>query len=378
MNPFEMQNYERMQDEFEIVAFAPHETRFDLSAVALPQEILWCPIAGKTPFERPRRKWMALQDRVTGNTHSFCGLADRLKGFDNYHIKDQPLCFSYEAALAKRKWGGRLLVTQMENIPFLNDNRLMERQTKRAVREQTDLFLPANEAAARTLRLEGAPESKIRMISNGVDVRHFKPGPKDPALAASLGLPEDAFVALYVGRLAKSKGIFTLLEAAKAILARDPKLHLLLVGKDEESVMDWARARGLGPHVHHAGFVSYDQMPRYYRLAQISVLPSIPTRGWIEQCPFVLLEAMACGVPPMGSNCGGIPESIGDDARVFEPGSVEGLAKVLTNLRAAYSPRLCRAVRDRAVKLYSTDVLTQKLRAIYREALALPAGGGTA
>lgn len=60
LNPFEMQNYEKMRDEFEITAFVPHRTQFDLADVELTKEVLWCPIAGNIPFERDLRKW---QDR---------------------------------------------------------------------------------------------------------------------------------------------------------------------------------------------------------------------------------------------------------------------------------------------------------------------------
>ena len=366
-----MQNYEKMQDEFEITAFAPHKGMFDASGIEIPREILWCPIAGGIPFERSLRKWQAVRDHLTGRTHSFCGMADRLRGFDIYHIRDHSFCFSYEAALAKRKWGGRLVVTEEENIPHLNENKFMERKIKSVVKEQADFFLPVNEAAARALRAEGVPDRRMRMISSAVNTEHFSPGPPDPKLMASLGIPKDAFLVICVARIAQSKGVFTLLEAAKKLLKNEKDLHILLVGRDEEGGAKWIESHGLEKSVHLTGFLDYAQMPRYYRLAHLFVLPSIPTKGWIEQGPYSILEAMACGVPVMGSDCGGIPQAVGDDSRVFPPGDAEALAGVLLSIKKGYRRSFRRKARQRACELYSSKVLSGKLRRIYREVLAM-------
>ncbi len=380
LNPFEMQNYEQMQDEFDITTFSPHEGMFDTSTIALPQRTLWCPIAGKTPFEKTKRNWQAARDKLTGRTHSFCGIVDHLKGFDLYHIRDHSFCFSYEAALAKRKWGGRLVVTEEENIPHHNEHKFMERTIKAAVKAQADFFLPVNEAAASALRQEGVGDERMRMISSAVNADHFTPGRPDAKLRQSLGIPKDAFLVICVARIAKSKGVFTLLEALRKIRGEHPDIHVLLVGRDEEGGAAFIEKNALTDRVHLAGFTPYDRMPLYYRLAHLFILPSLPTRGWIEQGPYSILEAMACGVPVMGSNCGGIPQAVGDPDRVFEPGDAEGLARVLLSIKKNYRPSLRREARQRALTLYSTKVLTGKLRRIYREALALgpaPAQEGT-
>ncbi len=380
LNPFEMQNYAKMRDEFDITTFGPHVGMFDTSRIAIPQQTLWCPIAGKTPFEREKRKWQAARDKLTGRTHSFCGIVNHLKGFDIYHIRDHSFCFSYEAALAKRKWGGRLVVTEEENIPHLNEHKFMERRIKAAVKEQADLFLPVNEAAAAALREEGVPDERMRMISSAVDADHFFPGKPDAKLRESLGIPADAFVVICVARIAKSKGVFTLLEAVKKLREKEKDLHVLIVGRDEEGGRAWIERNGLEKSAHLAGFVDYAQMPRYYRLAHLFILPSIPTRGWIEQGPYSILEAMACGVPVMGSDCGGITQAVGDAARVFPPGDAEGLARVLLSMKQNYRVSFRRKARERACELYSTKVLTAKLRRIYREVIGMgpaPAQEGT-
>jgi alpha-maltose-1-phosphate synthase len=369
LNPYEMQSYELLQDEFEMVTFTPHQTQFDISPIRMPNETLWCPIAGKVPFEREKRKFQALKDAVTGSTFSFCGLRERLEGFDILHVKDQPFCFSYEAALAKRRYGGKLIVTQMENIPRLNEHKFMERHIKKAVLEQTDLFLAASDGARRTLLEEGAAETKIRRIANSVNVHHFSPGKPETAIRKALGIPKKAFVLLYVGRLHRDKGVFTLLEAAQALRAQEPDFHLLLVGKDEDGVDGWVRDKGLAGIVHLTGLVPYADMPRYYRQADLFALPSLPTPGWLEQFGYVLVEAMACGVPVTGSDCGAIPEVVGDPQQIFPPGSVEGLMTVVRKLKKSYSRSLRTKSRQRACRNFSSEILKRNLAMAYREVL---------
>ncbi len=370
LNSFEMQSYELVKDEFDITAFTPHKTYFDTSKVDLKKETLWCPIAAKVPFERPRRKWQTLKDQLTGNTHSFCGLVDRLTGFDIYHIMDQAFCFSYEAALAKRKYGGKLVVTEYENIPHLNERKFMESRIKKAVKEQADLFLAISQGARQALIEEGVPDRKIHSFSGAVKVDVFKPGKADPALRKSLGIPAGAFVVLYVGRLAESKGTFTLLEAAKRLATIDPSFYFVLAGKDEEGVAKWIEKNKLGSSVRLAGFVPYTQMPDYYRQADVFVLPSLPTKGWIEQFGYVLAEAMASGVAAVGSDCGAIPEVIGRPDRVFPPGSVEGLASVLLDVKKKGAKAEGRQARQRAVKVYSSQVLAKAIKEVYWKVLA--------
>ena len=364
-----MQTYEKLQGEFDLTTIAPHQGTFDPSSIQIPRETLWCPIQAQVPFERERRKWQAARDFLTGETHSFCGMVDRLKGYDIVHVKDQPFCFSYEAALAKRKHGAKLVVTQMENIAFLNDHKFMERQIKATVREQADLFLAGSEGAKEALIQEGVREEKIRRISNAVDTGYFRPGKSDLALREKLGIPKNAFVILYVGRLAELKGIVSLLSAFEMLAAKDDLAHLVLVGKDEWGVADWAKGKGLEGQVHLAGFVPYTEMPTYYRSSSVLVLPSLPTKGNQEQFGYVLAEAMACGVPAVGSRCGAIPEVIGDESRIFTPGDPESLLEALRPLRKGLSAAQRRALRERACKLYSTQVLVKNIASAYRELL---------
>ena len=159
------------------------------------------------------------------------------------------------------------------------------------------------------LALRVAPEAKLRLLgsgsSNGVDVERFSPGPG--ILRARLGLPPDAPVVGFVGRLTRDKGLPELVEAFDAILAARPQAHLLLVGWFDAS--EDALDRGLRsriknhPHIHMTGFVA-DTAP-YYRVMDVMVLPT-----WREGFPNVVLEAAASGIPVVTTLCTGSRDSV--------------------------------------------------------------------
>lgn len=165
------------------------------------------------------------------------------------------------------------------------------------------------------LALGVAPESKLHLLgggsSNGVDVERFHPGPEN--LRDRLGLPQDAHVVGFVGRLTRDKGLPELVEAFDLILAAKPDAHLLLVGWfDAAEDALGLRLRSLiksHPRIHLTGYVA-DTAP-YYRVMDVMVLPT-----WREGFPNVVLEAAATGIPVVttlstGSRDAVVPEVTG-------------------------------------------------------------------
>ncbi|MGA2887635.1 MAG: glycosyltransferase family 4 protein [Terracidiphilus sp.] len=165
------------------------------------------------------------------------------------------------------------------------------------------------------LALGIAPAAKLHLLgngsSNGVDVEHFSPGPGN--IRECLGLPLDAHVVGFVGRLTRDKGLPELIEAFDAILDAMPNAHLLLVGWFDHS--EDALGRDLRfqimshPRIHTTGFV-VDTAP-YYRAMDVMVLPT-----WREGFPNVVLEAAASGIPVVttlstGSRDAVVPEVTG-------------------------------------------------------------------
>jgi glycosyltransferase involved in cell wall biosynthesis len=205
----------------------------------------------------------------------------------------------------------------------------------------------------RALDLGVASKAKLRVLgagsSNGVDIRRFAPGSNN--LRHHLGLPQDAPVVGFVGRLTRDKGLPELVEAFDAILAAMPKTHLLLVGwfdASEDALDDDLRSRIRNhPQIHLTGFVP-DTAP-YYRAMDVMVLPT-----WREGFPNVVLEAAASGIPVIttlatGSRDAVVPEVTG---LLIPPGYPEAISEsVLQLLR---DPRRCRRM-GRAARAWVLD-----------------------
>ena len=169
---------------------------------------------------------------------------------------------------------------------------------------------------------------------NGVDVSRFAPTPERIRHACELrhelGIPADAPVALFVGRLTWDKGIAELLEAFLQLESRAPQLRLLLVGSFEEGdpLPENVRKR-LEAHqrVILAGPVN-DPAP-YYAMADLLILPSHR-----EGLPTVILEGHAAGKPVIGASATGIVDLLvdGETGLLFPVGDVSALAEAIGRL----------------------------------------------
>lgn len=192
-----------------------------------------------------------------------------------------------------------------------------------------------NSASLRTkvLALGVAPAQKLHILgegsSNGVDVERFAPGKSD--VRRRLGIPPEAYVAGFVGRLTRDKGLPELVRAFDSILHAEPYTHLLLVGwfdASEDSLDKALRARiERHPRIHLTGFVEYTE--EYYRAMDVMVLPT-----WREGFPNSVLEAAASGIPVIttystGSRDSVVPEVTG---LLIPAGYPEAIAEAVLSL----------------------------------------------
>ena len=124
---------------------------------------------------------------------------------------------------------------------------------------------------------------------------------------------------LYFGRYSQEKGITTLVQAAKQL----PQIPFVFAGAGPmESMLEDV------PNIRNVGFQQGKALQTLIREASFSVIPS---EGY-ENCPFSVLESIACGTPVLGANIGGIPELIQGTGELFESGNVQDLTEKLGNL----------------------------------------------
>ena len=122
---------------------------------------------------------------------------------------------------------------------------------------------------------------------------------------------------------------------------------------------------GIAGQVRFLGRTPSTEMARFYQGLDVLVLPSVSRPNWIEQFGRVVVEAMACGVPVIGSDCGEIPNVIGDAGLVFPEGNVAALHDALAALNADPDLRADLAVRGRE-RVSSRFTQAQVAAATYR------------
>ena len=214
----------------------------------------------------------------------------------------------------------------------------------------------------------------------GVDPTIFQPqtepeeeertqrGGKEVALSRPSHLPpySSQFHIGYAGGLLPEKGLDLLLRAC-AGLEGDWRLTLVGSGEELEALRKLASEAGIADRVSLGVRLPSAEMPDFYRSLDLLVLPSRTRPNWKEQFGRVLIEAMACGVPVLGSDSGEIPHVIGGAGVVFPEGDVEALRAQLQRLMQDRAVRqdLATAGRQRVLAHYTMAEIARRTVAAY-------------
>jgi glycosyltransferase involved in cell wall biosynthesis len=171
----------------------------------------------------------------------------------------------------------------------------------------------------------GLDAEKVPVLHTGVDLELFQPGLKSKRTRPTI---------VFVGKLAESKGINTLVDAACSILPRFPNLQLSLVGPSDQStrerLRDRAEAAGAPDLLALMGFLDRMELPSHLCRAHVFAAPSRYEGG----PGFVYLEAMACGLPVIGTTGSGATEVVRHEKTglLIPPDDTEALAAALSRL----------------------------------------------
>jgi len=223
--------------------------------------------------------------------------------------------------------------------------------------------LAGTPAAASVLSAKGYAGRVSVIPQFGVDPELFSPRPSRAS--------EQILRVGYAGRLVPEKGLMLLVEACARMTA-EVKLTLLGEGPSRADVESTARRLGFHERISIRGVVPSAEMPEALRELDVLVLPSLSQPNWAEQFGRVLVEAMACGLAVVGSDCGEIPYVIGDAGLLFPEGDVDALAAALdrlatdSQLRAQLSARGRQRVLDR----FTQAKIASDTVEVYRSVLA--------
>ena len=186
------------------------------------------------------------------------------------------------------------------------------RQLAKGLLRRVDaLVTVSNFTLKRVQEWSGFPTPRARVIPNSVDTSQFSPGPRPTGLEARYGVKQKK-VLLTVGRhwsTERYKGVDEVLDILPRLAQEIPDIVYIVVGEGDDlpRLRSKVAQLGVADRVIFAGYVPESEMASYYRLADAYVMPG---RG--EGFGIVYLEALACGVPSIGSSADASSEVLGD------------------------------------------------------------------
>jgi glycosyltransferase involved in cell wall biosynthesis len=311
----------------------------------------------------------------TSTTFNYSGLAAvmRSRHFDVVLVENEPwarVCL--QARILKSFFQAQALFGEFtwENVERPGWKGFMLAPIYRAMTATTDFIIAGNEAASQLVQKYGACADEVLVAPQlGVDLDNHQPATaaERATLRQDCGLPADAFIVGYCGRLTEEKGLHELLQACDAL----QNVHLAILGsgrleswlKEQQQTRPWLHLLPPRPHF---------EIPAFLRCLNVFVLASKPVRTmqlcWEEQFGHVLIEAMACGVATIGSSSGAIPEVIGHEKAVFPHGDANALAG---RIRAVMNDStIAQSQLDRTRRLYTHDAVAAQWAAFIQHQLA--------
>jgi glycosyltransferase involved in cell wall biosynthesis len=210
---------------------------------------------------------------------------------------------------------------------------LMRRMEKRVLARAMKIFVLSRYSAEQIAAIHHLPLEKVVMIPAGIELDRFRlPETGKSVVKQALGIPLDKTVFFTVRNLVPRMGIESLIEAFSRSNVLRERASLLVGGEGflKESLRGMVKDYGLESTINFLGRVSEEDLPRYYQAADFFVLPTRELEGF----GLVILEAMACGTPVLGTPIGAIPETVGLFSKnlLFEGTRSEDMGKKLEDV----------------------------------------------
>jgi phosphatidylinositol alpha-1,6-mannosyltransferase len=182
---------------------------------------------------------------------------------------------------------------------------------------------------------KGVKKELIKVLYPGVDIDSFHP--QDCSGLREIQGLKGKKVILSVGRLTKRKGFDMVIKVLPLVLQKVPNAVLLICGKGEltAQLRKMAKSYNLDEQVIFTGYVSNAELPLYYNLCDVFIMPSREySQVDAEGFGIVYLEAGACGKPAIGGRSGGIPDAIldGETGLLVDPGDREDIANAIIKI----------------------------------------------
>jgi glycosyltransferase involved in cell wall biosynthesis len=243
----------------------------------------------------------------------------------------------------------------------------MERMVYRSSR----FAFPITEAVAQVLRSKGYT-GDLTVCPLPFDPQLYRPYPKDEIPPGLQKTGKELLIG-YVGRIVEAKGLRTLVKALAQLPRAGWKLAMVGTGPFDAEFTELIQGSGLTDRVLRLGFVPHAETPRYLAAFDLLVLPSETQPNWKEQFGRVLVEALACGTPVIGSDSGEIPNLVSSSGGgiVFPERNATVFAEALKRMISDENLRQACAAKGRqwAVKNVSLQAVGTKMAEAIARAL---------
>lgn len=321
---------------WEVTAAAPAAFPGDLGPVRLE------PLAGE--------RVEPLHVRGAGRIHTMTygrGLRALLRrGWDVVHCWEEPFVLAGAQVAGWTPPEAKLVFATFQNLPKRYPPPF--RWTERFAMSRAAGWIAFGRTVEEALRERpGYRTRPHRVVAPGVDTARFRPDDEAGArMRISLGwMEDDPPVVGYLGRFVPEKGLETLTRALDG--CRDPWRALFVGGGPMEGALRmWAA--GHGERVRIVTGVRHGDVPAYLNAMHLLCAPSRTTPRWREQLGRMLTEAMACGVPVIGSDSGEIPHVVADAGRIVPEDDVAAWTRAIAGLLTDPSARADLAARGLA------------------------------
>ena len=229
-------------------------------------------------------------------------------------------------------------VTNARIVYHLHNEKLDKEVAKaQEIYNAASLIITVSDYIKRRVQTINPQDTKTRTVHNGINLSAFSNLTKSDR--SIMGFKENDFIIVFSGRVNRDKGIMELIKAMN-LLKDYPHIKLMIIGstffgnatKDDDFTTGLKdKAKPLKERIIFTGFIPYSLMPKYLKMANVAVIPSI----WNDPFPTTVLEAQAMGLPIITTRRGGIPEEVTEENAILlktDEHLVEKLATAILDL----------------------------------------------
>ena len=282
-------------------------------------------------------------------------------------------------------WLSGTLVQRIVNVPYLilihgtEFNAYFHRFTRidhwasGIVLRKAKRIIVNSRSTKKLVENHGYSSERINIVHPGTDPVSFKPEVQQWPIINQFGL-KDKKVLLSASRLVAKKNHKNVLKALPSVLKTVNNLMYLIIGKgeEEERLIKLTKGLGLEKHVRFIGYIEPKDMPMYYNLCDIFVMPSKTIDIDYESFGIVYAEANACGKPVIGGRSGGVIDAVivGVTGLLVDPDNVEGISQAIIHLMTdkVYAKKLGENGRRRVEQELNWPMVGRKIEEILEKA----------